>query len=81
MTSHRTDGKLPNIGGWRTPHPLHSAGYRVERRIRSITAAALVAVLAFIGTAVGATWFEFNSLVKQHGVSICPLYPSDASDQ
>ncbi|MDY3126265.1 LCP family protein [Bifidobacterium mongoliense] len=70
MTSHRNDGKLPNIGGWRTPRPLHSAGYRVLHRLRSVTAASIIAALTFAGTAVGATLLEFNSIVKEQGIAV-----------
>lgn len=80
MTSHRNDGKLPNISGRHNPHPLHSAGYRVEHRIRSITAATLVAIIVFVGTAVGATWYEFNNLVHEQGVAVIPQGKTTAAE-
>ncbi|WEV52414.1 LCP family protein [Bifidobacterium sp. ESL0704] len=54
MASHRIkDLKIPNLGGWHSPKPMHGTAYIIRHRLRSAIIMTLVAVVVFVSTAVG----------------------------
>ncbi|WEV68093.1 LCP family protein [Bifidobacterium sp. ESL0769] len=54
MASHRIkDLKIPNLGGWHSPKPMHGTAYIVRHRLRSGIIMTLVGILVFVFTAVG----------------------------
>lgn len=75
MASHRIkDLKIPNLGGWHTPKPMHGTAYFVRHRLRSAIIMALVGILVFVSTAVGVAAFtlahapkSIKTIVQAHG--------------
>ncbi|MDF7641439.1 LCP family protein [Bifidobacterium sp. ESL0784] len=58
MASHRIkDLKIPNLGGWHSPKPMHGTAYIVRHRLRSAIVMTVVAVFVFVSTAVGVAAF------------------------
>ncbi|MDO4913933.1 MAG: LCP family protein, partial [Bifidobacteriaceae bacterium] len=66
----RDNNQLPNIIGLKQKKPRHSLGYRVSHIARTITANALIAILAFTGTVAAATYLDINSTIEQHQVKV-----------
>ncbi|WEV42511.1 hypothetical protein OZX57_03510 [Bifidobacterium sp. ESL0682] len=76
MASHRIkDLKIPNLGGWHTPKPMHGTTYMVHHRLRTAIVMAIVGIFVFASTAVGVGAFALVhapksvKVIRQHGVT------------
>ncbi|WEV59726.1 LCP family protein [Bifidobacterium sp. ESL0728] len=76
MASHRIkDLKIPNLGGWHSPKPMHGTAYIVRHRLRSAIIMTVVAVFVFVSTAVGVAAFTLAhapqsvKVIRQNGAS------------
>lgn len=66
----RTKPDIPNVNGWNDTAPRHSTAFRVQHRVRNAIVLAVVALLAFAGTAAGATLLDINGTIADSAVNL-----------
>lgn len=72
VNEKRSDANIPNVGGWKDTAPRHSSAYRMQHRVRNTVVYALVAALAFVGTAAAATLLDINGAIEDGEVKLIP---------
>lgn len=81
MSAKRSDAGIPNVNGWNDDVPRHSVAFRTQHRVRNAVVCAIVAALAFAGTAAGATLLDINGTINQGAVDVIAQNGKNSSAQ